>query len=132
MNLATVVSLAIETFTIVDVPFWGMYTWIALVVVVLLFAGWIVMGVLDDELPLAIVTGVIFLGAAFPFGVYAPSSTGVSEEQDRLVLEQLTELGYSNIDYNSGDFTASDSDGQYVRGLVEWDQNKYQVLLFGK
>lgn len=132
MNLATVVSLAVETFTIVDVPFWGMYTWIALAVVVLLFAGWIVMGVLDDELPLAIVTGVVFLAAAILFGVYAPSSTGVSVEQERLKVEQLAELGYSNIDYNSGDFTASDSDGQYVRGLVEWDQDKYQVLLFAK
>lgn len=132
MNLATVISLAVETFTIVDVPFFGLYSWIALSMIVLALAAWIVLGFFDGEPVFAIFTGLIVAGLVSMFVVFMPSDIGMKDEISRLKVEQLAKLGYSNISYESGDFTASDSDGQYVRGLVEWDQDKYQVLLFDK
>ena len=132
MNLATVISLAVETFTIVDVPFFGLYSWIALSVIVLALAAWIVLGFFDGEPVFAIFIGLIVAAFVSMFVVFLPSDIGMQNEVDRLKVEQLAKLGYSNISYESGDFTASDSDGQYVRGLVEWDQDKYQVLLFDK
>lgn len=132
MNLATVISLAVETFTIVDVPFFGLYSWIALSVIVLALAAWIVLGFFDGEPVFAIFIGLIVAAFVSMFVVFMPSDIGMQNEVDRLKVEQLAKLGYSNISYESGDFTASDSDGQYVRGLVEWDQDKYQVLLFDK
>ena len=132
MNLATVISLAVETFTIVDVPFFGLYSWIALSVIVLALAAWIVLGFFDGEPVFAIFIGLIVAAFVSMFAVFLPSDIGMQNEVDRLKVEQLAKLGYSNISYESGDFTASDSDGQYVRGLVEWDQDKYQVLLFDK
>ena len=132
MNLATVISLAVETFTIVDVPFFGLYSWIALSMIVLALAAWIVLGFFDGEPVFAIFTGLIVAVLVSMFVVFMPSDIGMKDEISRLKVEQLVKLGYSNIRYESGDFTASDSDGQYVRGLVEWDQDKYQVLLFDK
>ena len=132
MNLATVISLAVETFTIVDVPFFGLYSWIALSVIVLALAAWVVLGFFDGEPVFAIFIGLIVAAFVSMFVVFLPSDIGMQNEVDRLKVEQLAKLGYSNISYESGDFTASDSDGQYVRGLVEWDQGEYQVLLFDK
>ena len=132
MNLATVISLAVETFTIVDVPFFGLYSWIALSMIVLALAAWIVLGISDGEPVFAIFIGLIVAGLVSMFVVFLPAHIGMEDEISRLKVEQLVKLGYSNISYESGDFTASDSDGQYVRGLVEWDQDKYQVLLFDK
>ena len=132
MNLATVISLAVETFTIVDVPLFGLYSWIALSMIVLALAAWIVLGFFDGEPVFAIFTGLIVAGLVSMFVVFMPSDIGMKDEISRLKVEQLAKLGYSNISYESGDFTASDSDGQYVRGLVAWDQDKYQVLLFDK
>lgn len=132
MNLATVISLAVETFTIVDVPFFGLYSWIALSMIVLALAAWIVLGFFDGEPVFAIFIGLIVAGLVSMFVVFLPAHIGMEDEISRLKVEQLVKLGYSNISYESGDFTASDSDGQYVRGLVEWDQDKYQVLLFDK
>ena len=132
MNLATVISLAVETFTIVDVPLFGLYSWIALSMIVLALAAWIVLGFFDSEPVFAIFIGLIVAGLVSMFVVFLPAHRGMEDEISRLKVEQLAKLGYSNISYESGDFTASDSDGQYVRGLVEWDQDKYQVLLFDK
>lgn len=72
---------------------------------------------------LAIVSAIAVFGI-----VSATIHTQESKQEDAFKVEQLERLGFENVDYASGDFSAS-LDGAYFSGaLVDLGDNTFQVI----
>lgn len=133
MNLTqTLIAAAntVETFQLEHVPFWGTYTIIIFVVAIVLFCLGLLVSVIESDIELFF-AGLISAAVAFlVFGVI-PSGIGVSSALAEQKEQGLENLGYTQVAISGDQFTAANSDGKYIKGVLHTeDFTVYYVLTF--